>query len=515
MTATATPERTSAGRDGFARLLHAEWTKFRTVRGWIIAMVTAALATILLGIYAGSAGQNLCGKGDPNGPAAVCRPYVPAGPDGEAVNDSFYFVHQALPGNGRLTVRVTSLTGTVASNNVNGPVRAGLEPWSKAGIIVAAGSRPGAAYAAVMVTGGHGVRMQYDYTRDTAGPPGAAASARWLRLVRSGDTLTGYASADGTHWTRLGTARLAGLPSTVQAGLFVTSPQDVTATDSFPTLATALFDHVSLSGPGARGGWSGEEIGAATVYRPLPGRFRPAGHGFTVSGSGDIAPAGPGPAGIGEPAEHSLAGVFAALIAVTVAATMFMTAEYRRGLIRITLAASPRRGQVLAAKAIVIGSVTFVTGLAGAAVAVPLGGRLLRENGKYVFPVGVLTEVRMVAGAAALLAMAAVLALALGAILRHSAGPVTAVIALIVLPYFFASPLAVLPAGAGDWLLRLTPAAGFAIQQTIPQYPQVSNAYTPMYGYFPLAPWAGFGVLCAWTALALVLALVLLRRRDA
>ena len=207
--------------------------------------------------------------------------------------------------------------------------------------------------------------------------------------------------------------------------------------------------------------------------------------------------------------------MFAALIAVIVVGTMFFTAEYRRGLIRATLAASPRRGQLLAAKAVVIGSVTFVTGLAGAAAAVPLGERLLRSNGNYVFPISALTEIRMVAGTAALLAVAAVLALALGAILRHGAGPVTAVIALIVVPYFFASPLAVLPAGAGDWLLRLTPAAGFAIQQTIPQYPQVSNEYTPMYGYFPLAPWAGFGVLCAWTALALVLAFVLLRRRDA
>jgi hypothetical protein len=352
-----------------------------------------------------------------------------------------------------------------------------------------------------MVTGGHGVRMQYDYTHDTAGPV-SAVSPRWLRLVRSGDTLTGYSSADGAHWTRVGAASLPGLPSTVQAGPFVTSPQDVSATDSFPTLATAGFDHVSLSGPRSPGRWSGDEIGADTAYRPLPGRFHQAGNGFTVSGSGDIAPAGPGPVGIGEPAEHGLAGVFAALIAVTVVGTMFITAEYRRGLIRTTLAASPRRGQVLAAKAI----------------AVSLGERLLRDNGKYVFPIGALTEVRMVAGTAALLAVAAVLALALGAIMRHSAGPVTAVIALIVLPYFFASPLAVLPAAAGDWLLRLTPAAGFAIQQTIPQYPQVNNAYTPMYHYYPyypLAPWVGFAVLLAWTALALVLALVLLRRRDA
>ena len=78
----------------------------------------------------------------------------------------------------------------------------------------------------MMVTGSHGVRMQYDYTHDTPGLTGAvsAASPRWLRLTRSGGTLTGYDSADGTHWTKVGTARLTGLPATLQVGLFAASP---------------------------------------------------------------------------------------------------------------------------------------------------------------------------------------------------------------------------------------------------------------------------------------------------
>ena len=61
---------------------------------------------------------------------------------------------------------------------------------------------------------------------------------------------------------------------------------------------------------------------------------------------------------------------------------------------------------------------------------------------------------------------------------------------------------------------RATPAAAFAVQQSIQQYPQVTQDYTPGNGYFPLAPWAGFAVLCAWAALALALAVFLLRRRD-
>lgn len=83
----------------------------------------------------------------------------------------------------------------------------------------------------------------------------------------------------------------------------------------------------------------------------------------------------------------------------------------------------------------------------------------------------------------------------------------------LFLPYLLT--LTALPAGLADWLLRLTPAAAFAIQQTNPAYPQVSASYTPGNGYFPLAPWAGFGVLCGFTALAAVLAVILLRKRDA
>jgi len=84
---------------------------------------------------------------------------------------------------------------------------------------------------------------------------------------------------------------------------------------------------------------------------------------------------------------------------------------------------------------------------------------------------------------------------------------------VIVLP-FILGVAGLLPFGAAQWLLRVTPAAAFAIQQSVPAYPQVTASYTPP-TYFPLSPWAGFGVLCGYTALALGLAVFLLRRRDA
>ena len=59
-----------------------------------------------------------------------------------------------------------------------------LQPWAKAGLILSAATKPGSPYAAVMLTGAHGVRMQYDYTHDIAGPAAASDSPRWLRLSR-------------------------------------------------------------------------------------------------------------------------------------------------------------------------------------------------------------------------------------------------------------------------------------------------------------------------------------------
>ncbi len=120
----------------------------------------------------------------------------------------------------------------------------------------------------------------------------------------------------------------------------------------------------------------------------------------------------------------------------------------------------------------------------------------------------------MIVGTAILAAFASVLALAIGTIVRRSAATIAVVIVVIVLPYFFAEA-SVLPASAGDWLLRVMPAAGFALQQVYPAYHQVTMVYAPFSGYFPLAPWAGLAVLAAWTAAALALAAYLLRRRDA
>ncbi|MET0493000.1 MAG: ABC transporter permease subunit [Actinoplanes sp.] len=488
---------------GFLRLLHAEWTKFRTVPGWVAGMTAAALMLVLVALLAGV-------SSDQRG-----APAVPIGPAGEPVTDSFYFVHRPLTGDGSIIVAVSDLTTRVPAGP--GDLRPGTVPWAKAGIIVKDGTGPGSAYAALMVTGSHGVRMQHNYVHDKAVV--AAEPVQWLRLDRSGDAITGYASADGTRWSEAGTVPLKAGPA-AQGGLFVASPPAVEGRGTTSSVSTATFGDLRVRGDWAGDEWTGELRGAESpTFAGFPGAesgsFTESGGRFTVTGAGDLAPAAiryslPTGGTLGT----ILTGTFAALVTVIVVGVLFITTEYRRKLIHVTLVAGPGRGRVLLAKALVLGCLTFVAGLAGAAVAIPLGVRLARGAGVYIFPVPAATELRVALGTGALLATASILALSFGAVLRRSAAAVTAVLLAIVLPYLLiANPF--MPAGVTEWLGRVTPAAAFAVQQTLVPYPQVTSVYTPYNDYYPLAPWAGLAVLAGYAAVSLAVAAVVLHRRDA
>ncbi|RSM38429.1 hypothetical protein DMA12_33310 [Amycolatopsis balhimycina DSM 5908] len=444
-------------------------------------------------------------------------PPVPIGPGGEPVTDSFFFLHQPLTGNGSVTASVSALDAHIAPDL--GP---GTVPWAKAGLLVKDGTHPGSPYAAIMVTGNHGVRMQDNYVNDTAGAPGAVstASPRWLRLDRSGDLITGSESADGVRWTTVGTVRLAALGTTAQAGLFVASPDAVQGLGTVPTVATAVFGNLRTAGGQLGDRWTGDQIGPGSAGfsgypRHISGAFTRSGGSVTVTGAGDIAPAVRASLGTAGTVADLLTGTFPALIAVIALGALFITTEYRDDLIHVTLAAGPSRSRVLAAKAIVLGAVTFVAGLAGAAVAIPLGEHLARAKGVYLFPITAATQLRIELGTAALLATAAILALAAGTAFRRSAGAVTTVTLVIVLPYLLVAQIPFIPAAVMDWLTRVTPAAAFSVQQTLTPYHQVTSIYTPYNGYYPLAPWTGFAVLAGYATVALAAAAVLLHRRDA
>ena len=101
--------------------------------------------------------------------------------------------------------------------------------------------------------------------------------------------------------------------------------------------------------------------------------------------------------------------------------------------------------------------------------------------------------------------------LALTTVLRRSSGAIVTGIVAFALPFIILSGPVSSPI---DWLMRITPVAGFANQGTLPRFAQVAGDYTIGNGYYPRAPWVGLAVLCAWTAIALAAAMWSVRHRD-
>ncbi len=471
-------------------------------------MAASVLVTVSLGLLIAGGARTTCvtGKGEGACPAPL------VGPDGTAVNDRYYFVHQPLKGNGSITARVSDMTGQIRLPDVVPGVRnvkEGVVPWAKAGLLVRQSLKQGTPYAAVMLTGYHGVRMQYNFTHDVPGGP--HNGPQWLRLTRSGDTITGYESDDGKAWTEVSTVELTGLPETAEIGLFAASPGAVwTMAEAFAQ-ATATFDQITVQG--AKGSWRRDDVGVAmesdgkTPHHP--GGVVESGDKLIVTGTGDI---GPATAGGGLRADLMLIGGAVGLILVLVVAVTFFTAEHRRRLIGTGPPAEPQparllTARLLAAKAVVVGAVAFVAGLVTSGAVVPVGLAMLRANQNPIQPITLGTELRVIVGYAALTAVTAVLALGLAALVKRAVVAIGLAVALVVVPYLLAT------AGVLPWLLAITPAAGFAITQSVPTYAHVDVDQSLIGGYYPLPPWAGLAVTCAYAALALGAAMAVHRRK--
>jgi len=505
-------------RESFARLLLAEWTKLRSVSRWVITLLGAVVLTVGLSLLAASGNKtNLNDYADCSDPI-VC--FV-GGPLGEPVADSFYFVHQQVTGDATLTVRVASLRPEPEQR----AVRVGSEQMTRladpspfaqpaAGIMIKDGTRPGSSYASVMLTAAQGVHMQWDFDGDVQGS--ASSGTRWLRLVRSGPTITGYESVDGLAWQQIGVATPTSLPSTVEIGFYVSSPAAVylsrggggSSVGEMLTRAQAMFDNVQL---GSGGTWHGDSIGTVMSRQndgaSGGGQFTEANGAYTVTGSGTIGPKSPDD----DMVSTALVGVIAGLMALIAVGVLYATSEYRRGMIRTTFAATPRRGRVLAAKAIVLGTTSFLVGLVGAVGSFILAIPILREQGftEPAFPRPSLMDgsvVRALLLTAAFMAGVAVVGLGIGILLRHSAAAITITTVLVLLPLIVGL---ILPSSSPKWLMYTTLAGGMATQRVKP--PTITLAEP----WAMIGPWAGIGVVAAWAAVALGLGWWQLRRRDA
>jgi ABC-2 type transport system permease protein len=187
-----------------------------------------------------------------------------------------------------------------------------------------------------------------------------------------------------------------------------------------------------------------------------------------------------------------------AVIAVSVMGVLAFSAEYSTGLIRVTFTAAPRRRAVLAAKAVVLAAVTLVAGELVAFVSFWLVQAVLAGHRQGV-SLGRPGVAGAVLSAGLLLCVCALLGVALGAIIRHTAGGIAATVAVILVPGI----LALLPA---PWNGRL---GRFTLLQAARQVSALHPAADL------LSPGWSLLVLLAWPAAGLAVAAVLITRRDA
>jgi ABC-2 type transport system permease protein len=232
--------------------------------------------------------------------------------------------------------------------------------------------------------------------------------------------------------------------------------------------------------------------------------------GLTVLGCATASTQGgsPGAPGDDDIVLFSLAGVYLGQIGAVVLATLVITSEYGTGMIRATFAAMPRRGTVVAAKVAVVGAVTLVLGQVASFASFAVGQQLLQENGytyENGYPAATLadwTTLWAVMGTGLYLAVIALLSLGVGAIVRHTAGAISAVLAVLYVPQIM---IGLASDELADVVQSMTPmSAGLALQQTTGR---VYNA--------PIGPYAGLAVAAAWAAVALAVGSWTVRHRDA
>ena len=192
-------------------------------------------------------------------------------------------------------------------------------------------------------------------------------------------------------------------------------------------------------------------------------------------------------------------GMMIAQVCAIVLGALAVTGEYGTGMIRSTLAATPVRGRVLAAKAVVLATVLFVAGTATALLGYVGGNYFLEREG-----VGMALEgdvAQSMYGNGLYMAGLGLFAAAVGFVLRHTAATLSAVLALMLV---VTNMVLLIPGDTGRWITKLMPAnAGSVVATPVPFNP------------FLLDAWTGFGVFVAEITALVLVAWLVLRRRDA
>jgi ABC-2 type transport system permease protein len=187
-------------------------------------------------------------------------------------------------------------------------------------------------------------------------------------------------------------------------------------------------------------------------------------------------------------------------LTLCVLGVLVITTEYSTGVIRATLLAVPRRLEMLTAKVVVFAALLIVVSEAIAFGSFFIGSAILHSR----VPVSISDPnvTRAVVGAGLYLTVLGLFSLAIGALIRHTAGAITTAIGVVFVVPILAG---LLPGSWGAHVNGYLPEqAGTLIGQQHP--PADGNV---------LSAWQGFGVFCLWTAVLLAAAAYLLNRRDA
>ncbi len=206
-----------------------------------------------------------------------------------------------------------------------------------------------------------------------------------------------------------------------------------------------------------------------------------------------------GPEADEAPGSFITAGLQFSAVCAVVLGALVATNEYGTGTIRSTLAATPVRGRVLAAKAVIVAAVLLVAGTATALLGYAGGNWFLDREGIGLSLEGAVA--RSMYGYGLCLAGLGLLSMAAGFVLRSTALTITLVLATL----FVLTNLALLiPGEAGEWVVKLMPGnAASGIGTPVMFNPQLLDA------------WTGFGVFMAEVAAMALLGWYLLRHRDA
>jgi ABC-2 type transport system permease protein len=221
------------------------------------------------------------------------------------------------------------------------------------------------------------------------------------------------------------------------------------------------------------------------------------------------APSPAGPPCVADTTKLSLTGIYPGQAVVAILAVLAVSNEYSTGMIRVTLAAMPRRLAVLAAKGAIVGALVLMAGTAAVAGSL-LAGRLTLPGNGFTVAHGFLAlslahgpTLRAACGSVLYLALIALFSLGIAAAVRDSAVAIGLSLGVLYVPPILIAVAVTNPV----WLHRLeryTPMnAGLTIQAT-----------TGLRS-LPITPWAGLGVLAVWAAGALLVGGFLLRLRNA